>query len=93
MIALTGVADGMSNCFFEKLNQEDMKDIFVVNYLNDSRKRKIFPGKNFYNYTQKTDFFNAVINRQIPNTKLLYILLAHTVLQLFPPQTITQKQL
>ncbi|MDR0800154.1 MAG: NAD-dependent epimerase/dehydratase family protein [Endomicrobium sp.] len=71
MIISTGEAGVVSSCFFWKLNREDIKDIFVVNHLNDSKKQKILTGKNFYDYIQKTDFFDAIINRQLPKLQAI----------------------
>jgi ADP-L-glycero-D-manno-heptose 6-epimerase len=71
MIILTGGAGFIGSCFLWKLNQEGIKDILVVDNLDNSEKWKNLLGKNYYNYIQKGDFFNAVINRQIPKPQAI----------------------
>ncbi|GHT39101.1 ADP-L-glycero-D-manno-heptose-6-epimerase [Endomicrobiia bacterium] len=64
MIILTGGAGFIGSCFLWKLNQEGVKDILVVDHLDNSEKWKNLIGKNYYDYIQKNDFFNTVISRQ-----------------------------
>ncbi|MDR0800557.1 MAG: ADP-glyceromanno-heptose 6-epimerase [Endomicrobium sp.] len=71
MIVLTGGAGFIGSCFLWKLNQEGIKDILVVDHLDNSKKWKNLVGKNFYDYIQKTDFFNAVISRQVPKPQAI----------------------
>jgi ADP-L-glycero-D-manno-heptose 6-epimerase len=65
MIILTGGAGFIGSCFLWKLNQEKIKDILIVDNLDSTEKWKNLVGKNYRNYMQKDDFFNAIINRQI----------------------------
>ncbi|MDR3256962.1 MAG: ADP-glyceromanno-heptose 6-epimerase [Endomicrobium sp.] len=65
MIILTGGAGFIGSCFLWKLNQEGIKDILVVDHLDESEKWKNLIGKSYYDYIQKGDFFNAVINRKV----------------------------
>ncbi|MDR0820578.1 MAG: ADP-glyceromanno-heptose 6-epimerase [Endomicrobium sp.] len=71
MIVLTGGAGFIGSCFLWKLNQEGIKDILVVDHLDNSKKWKNLVGKSFYDYIQKTDFFNAVISRQVPKPQAI----------------------
>ncbi|MDR3275331.1 MAG: ADP-glyceromanno-heptose 6-epimerase [Endomicrobium sp.] len=66
MIILTGGAGFIGSCFLWKLNNEGIKDILVVDHLDESEKWKNLIGKQYYDYIQKSDFFNAVVNRQVP---------------------------
>ncbi|MDR1260087.1 MAG: ADP-glyceromanno-heptose 6-epimerase [Endomicrobium sp.] len=65
MIVLTGGAGFIGSCFLWKLNNEGLKDILVVDHLDSSEKWKNLIGKQYYDYVQKDDFLNIVINRQI----------------------------
>ncbi|MDR2772311.1 MAG: ADP-glyceromanno-heptose 6-epimerase [Elusimicrobiota bacterium] len=65
MIVLTGGAGFIGSCFLWKLNQEGIKDILVVDHLDDSEKWKNLIGKKFSDYVQKNDFFNLVVSRQL----------------------------
>ncbi|MDR3124267.1 MAG: ADP-glyceromanno-heptose 6-epimerase [Endomicrobium sp.] len=71
MIILTGGAGFIGSCFLWKLNQEGIKDVLVVDHLDDSEKWKNLLGKSYYDYIQKNDFFNAVINRQVPKPEAI----------------------
>jgi ADP-L-glycero-D-manno-heptose 6-epimerase len=71
MVILTGGAGFIGSCFLWKLNQEGIKDVLVVDHLDDSEKWKNLLGKSYYDYIQKNDFFNAVINRQVPKPKAI----------------------
>jgi ADP-L-glycero-D-manno-heptose 6-epimerase len=71
MVILTGGAGFIGSCFLWKLNQEGIKDILVVDHLDDSEKWKNLLGKSYYDYIQKNDFFNAVINRQTLKPKAI----------------------
>ncbi|MCL2335279.1 MAG: ADP-glyceromanno-heptose 6-epimerase [Endomicrobia bacterium] len=66
MIILTGGAGFIGSCFLWKLNQEGIKDVLVVDHLNESEKWKNLVGKKYYDYIQKSDFYNAVVHRQVP---------------------------
>jgi ADP-L-glycero-D-manno-heptose 6-epimerase len=66
MIVLTGGAGFIGSCFLWKLNQEGIKDILVVDNLDESEKWKNLTGKKFYDYIQKNDFYNAVVAGQAP---------------------------
>ncbi|MDR2395933.1 MAG: ADP-glyceromanno-heptose 6-epimerase [Endomicrobium sp.] len=71
MIVLTGGAGFIGSCFLWKLNQEGIKDILVVDHLDGSEKWKNLLGKNYYDYIQKNDFFNAVITRRVPKPEAI----------------------
>ncbi|MDR0724203.1 MAG: ADP-glyceromanno-heptose 6-epimerase [Endomicrobium sp.] len=66
MIILTGGAGFIGSCFLWKLNQEGIKDVLVVDHLDDTEKWRNLLNKNYYDYIQKNDFFNAVVSRQVP---------------------------
>ncbi|MDR1942328.1 MAG: ADP-glyceromanno-heptose 6-epimerase [Endomicrobium sp.] len=65
MIALTGGAGFIGSCFLWKLNSEGIKDILVVDNLDESEKWKNLNGKKYRNYMQKSDFYNAALSRKI----------------------------
>ena len=67
MIILTGGAGFIGSCFLWKLNQESIKDVLVVDNLNDSEKWKNLTGKKYKDYIQKNDFYNAVISDNAPS--------------------------
>ncbi|MDR1926169.1 MAG: ADP-glyceromanno-heptose 6-epimerase [Endomicrobium sp.] len=69
MIVLTGGAGFIGSCFLWKLNQEGINDVLVVDHLDNDEKWKNLVGKNYYDYIQKSDFFNAVVSRQVPKPK------------------------
>lgn len=71
MIILTGGAGFIGSAFLWKLNQEGIKDILVVDHLNESEKWKNLIGKKYYDYIQKSDFYNAVINRHVPKPEAI----------------------
>jgi ADP-L-glycero-D-manno-heptose 6-epimerase len=72
MIILTGGAGFIGSCFLWKLNQEGIKDILVVDHIDgSSEKWKNLLGKNYYDYIQKNDFFNAVISRRVPKPEAI----------------------
>lgn len=71
MIILTGGAGFIGSCFLWKLNKEGIKDILVVDHLDNDEKWKNLTGKIFYDYIQKDDFFDAVIKRQIPKPQII----------------------
>lgn len=71
MIILTGGAGFIGSCFLWKLNQEGIKDVLVVDHLNNSEKWKNLVGKKYYDYIQKEDFFNAVAHRQVPKPQAI----------------------
>jgi ADP-L-glycero-D-manno-heptose 6-epimerase len=66
MIVLTGGAGFIGSCFLWKLNQEGIRDVLVVDHLDNSEKWKNLIGKSYCDYIQKNDFFNAVVNKQAP---------------------------
>ncbi|MDR3071457.1 MAG: ADP-glyceromanno-heptose 6-epimerase [Endomicrobium sp.] len=65
MIVLTGGAGFIGSCFLWKLNHEGIRDILVVDHLDDSEKWKNLVGKSYSDYMQKEDFFNVVVSRQL----------------------------
>ncbi|MDR1418108.1 MAG: ADP-glyceromanno-heptose 6-epimerase [Endomicrobium sp.] len=71
MIILTGGAGFIGSCFLWKLNQEGIKDVLVVDHLDDTEKWKNLLGKSYYDYIQKDDFFNAVVSRRVPKTEAI----------------------
>ncbi|MDR1951909.1 MAG: ADP-glyceromanno-heptose 6-epimerase [Elusimicrobiota bacterium] len=64
MIVLTGGAGFIGSCFLWKLNQENIKNILVVDHLDDSEKWKNLTGKKFTDFIQKNDFISRVESRQ-----------------------------
>ena len=74
MIILTGGAGFIGSCFLKKLNDENIKDILVVDHLDESEKWKNLLGKSYSDYMQKDAFLNAVINKQIAKpTAIIHI--------------------
>ncbi|MDR2426707.1 MAG: ADP-glyceromanno-heptose 6-epimerase [Endomicrobium sp.] len=71
MIILTGGAGFIGSCFLWKLNKEGIDTVLVVDHLNESEKWKNLAGKKYYDYIQKNDFYNAVINRQVPKPEAI----------------------
>ena len=66
MIILTGGAGFIGSCFLRKLNDEGIKDIIVVDHLDDSDKWKNLFGKKFIDYVQKDDFINKIYTHKMP---------------------------
>lgn len=58
MIILTGGAGFIGSVFLEKLNQENLKEIIVVDNISASEKWKNLINKNFIKYINKDEFFN-----------------------------------
>jgi ADP-L-glycero-D-manno-heptose 6-epimerase len=71
MIVLTGGAGFIGSCFLWKLNQEGINDVLVVDHLDNDEKWKNLTGKSYYDYIQKSDFFNAVVSRQVPKPQAI----------------------
>lgn len=71
MIILTGGAGFIGSCFLWKLNQEGIKEVLVVDHLDDTEKWKNLLGKNYYDYVQKNDFFNTVVSRRVPKPEAI----------------------
>jgi len=71
MIVLTGGAGFIGSCFLWKLNSMGIKDVLVVDHLNETEKWKNLIGKKYYDYIQKEDFFNAVVHRQVPKPEAI----------------------
>ncbi|AKL97454.1 ADP-glyceromanno-heptose 6-epimerase [Endomicrobium proavitum] len=71
MIILTGGAGFIGSCFLWKLNSVGIKDVLVVDHLNETEKWKNLVGKKYYDYMQKEDFFNAVVCRQVPKPEAI----------------------
>ncbi|MDR2676932.1 MAG: ADP-glyceromanno-heptose 6-epimerase [Endomicrobium sp.] len=78
MIILTGGAGFIGSCFLQKLNTEGLKDILVVDHLDDSEKWKNLVGKQYYDYMQKDDFLNAVVNKKMVRPQIIVHLGAHS---------------
>ena len=72
MIILTGGAGFIGSCFLRRLNDEGIRDILVVDDLENTDKWKNLVGKNFIDYMNKDDFRTLVINGGID--KLDYII-------------------
>jgi ADP-L-glycero-D-manno-heptose 6-epimerase len=68
MIILTGGAGFIGSCFLWKLNCEGIKDILVVDNLDNSDKWKNLLRKNYYDYIQKDHFLNLVIAKRFHPT-------------------------
>ncbi|MDR3111758.1 MAG: ADP-glyceromanno-heptose 6-epimerase [Elusimicrobiota bacterium] len=66
MVVLTGAAGFIGSCFLWKLNKEGIKDILIVDHLDDDEKWKNLIGKTFSDYMQKEDFLSAVVSKKIP---------------------------
>ncbi|MDR2457180.1 MAG: ADP-glyceromanno-heptose 6-epimerase [Clostridiales Family XIII bacterium] len=71
MVILTGGAGFIGSCFLWKLNQEGIKDVLIVDHLDKGDKWKNLIGKSYYDYIQKSDFFNAVVSRHVPKPQII----------------------
>ena len=60
MIVLTGGAGFIGSCFLKKLNEQGIRDILVVDNLDNSEKWKNLVGKKFIDYVQKNDFLDMI---------------------------------
>ncbi len=56
MILVTGGAGFIGSCFVKKLNDNGIKDIFVVDHLGNGQKWKNLVGKQYQAYEHKADF-------------------------------------
>ncbi len=74
MIILTGGAGFIGSCFLEKLNQEGITDIIVVDNLDSSEKWRNLVGKQFLDYIQKDDFLHLLSEHKLPKpTKVIHM--------------------
>ncbi len=64
MIALTGGAGFIGSCLLKKLNDEDISDIFVVDYLGSSNKWKNLVGKKFLRFFDPKEFLESIPSKQ-----------------------------
>lgn len=69
MIVLTGGAGFIGSCFLQKLNQEGIEDILVVDQLENDEKWKNLVGKKFRDYVQKDDLLGLVEKNKLPRPK------------------------
>ncbi|MEA3560381.1 MAG: ADP-glyceromanno-heptose 6-epimerase, partial [Candidatus Omnitrophota bacterium] len=64
-IILTGGAGFIGSCLLEKLNQEGISDILIVDELGDSGKERNLNGKGFKDCIEKDEFLKLVIDKKI----------------------------
>jgi len=69
MIILTGGAGFIGSCFLQKLNEEGIRDIIVVDHLDETNKWRNLLGKSFLDYIQKDDFLSLVEEHKLPKPK------------------------
>jgi ADP-L-glycero-D-manno-heptose 6-epimerase len=67
MIILTGGAGFIGSVFLKKLNQENVRDIIIVDNIATSDKWKNLLNKNFVKYISKKQFFENLENKQYYN--------------------------
>jgi ADP-L-glycero-D-manno-heptose 6-epimerase len=65
-IILTGGAGFIGSCFLWRLNKEGIRDVIVVDNINDSGKWKNLSGKNYLDYIQKNEFLRLLENNDLP---------------------------
>ncbi|MFH1412245.1 MAG: ADP-glyceromanno-heptose 6-epimerase [Candidatus Omnitrophota bacterium] len=66
MIVLTGGAGFIGSCFLKKLNDNGIKDVVVVDHLDDSGKWRNLQGKSFSDYIQKDTFLDLIKSGKFP---------------------------
>ncbi len=66
MIVLTGGVGFIGSCFLWKLNQEGIKDIIVVDNMDDTDKWKNLVGKKFSDYIEKDDLLKMIEAHKLP---------------------------
>ncbi|MDR0486563.1 MAG: ADP-glyceromanno-heptose 6-epimerase [Elusimicrobiota bacterium] len=71
MILLTGGAGFIGSCLLWKLNSEGIKDIIVVDSLNNGDKWKNLRGKKYLDYIHKEVFLDAVSNRHFSKPQIV----------------------
>ena len=64
-VVLTGGAGFIGSCLLQKLNQEGITDILVVDHLGDSAKWRNLAGKHFTDYIEKDDFLRLVSENKL----------------------------
>ena len=69
MVILTGGAGFIGSCFLWKLNKEGIKDIIVVDNLNDKHKENNLKGKCFRDYIPKDEFLTLVEKGKAPHPR------------------------
>ncbi|MFH1347958.1 MAG: ADP-glyceromanno-heptose 6-epimerase [Candidatus Margulisiibacteriota bacterium] len=73
LIILTGGAGFIGSCFLWKLNQEDEKNIIVVDHNDSAVKMKNLDGKKYADYLEKDDFIKEVKRDKLPkNIKAIF---------------------
>lgn len=60
MIVITGAAGMIGSCLLQKLNQENYKDIVLVDDFTDLQKNKNFENKVFSQKVDREDFFSWI---------------------------------
>lgn len=68
MIVVTGGAGFIGSCFVEKLNQEGIEDIIIVDNLGEDEKWKNLRGKKFADYYEKEVFLDMIQTDSVPAT-------------------------
>ncbi len=66
MIVVTGGAGFIGGCFLWKLNQENIDDILVTDFLKEGEKWHNLEGKKFKDYIQKDDFLKLIEEGKAP---------------------------
>lgn len=69
MIILTGGAGFIGSCFLQKLNEEGISDVIVVDHLDETDKWRNLLGKSFLDYIQKDDFLSLIEGHKLPRPK------------------------
>lgn len=60
MIILTGGAGFIGSCFLWKLNKEGIRDVMVVDRIDDPIKERNLEGKSYANFIDKDDFLKLI---------------------------------
>ena len=69
MIVVTGAAGFIGSCMVSKLNQENFKDIVVVDDFSRADKNKNLEGKIYSEKVHRDDFFNWLEENLVSRTK------------------------
>lgn len=72
MIILTGGAGFIGSAFLQKLNQQSLDDILIVDSLGSSEKWKNLSGKKFSDYEHKNNFLDKL--GSLPAKKISHII-------------------
>lgn len=70
MIVLTGGAGFIGSCFLQKLNDNGIKDIIIVDRLGSQEKWKNLVGKRFLKFVNKNEFLRSIAKDEYSNQRI-----------------------